>query len=232
MIWPIESSELAEIVPTWAISLDVVVGFEAFFSSIDQGRDGLVDAALQVHRVHAGGHVLHAFAHDGLRQHGGGGGAVTGVVAGLGSDFLDHLRAHVLELVLQLDFLGHGHAVLGDRGGAERALEHDVATLGAQRDLDRVGQDVHAFDHACAGVRAKNDVFCCHEMFLRNSVNEGFRAAAEPGCGSAAGALCHLAGEGRPAWCAKRGPRAKLLTSRRRRRGLLRASRAARRRRP
>src|SRR5690606_29778563 len=49
----------------------------------DQGFNSLVDTALEVHRVHAGGHVLHAFADDGLGQHGGGGGTVTGVVAGL-----------------------------------------------------------------------------------------------------------------------------------------------------
>jgi hypothetical protein len=128
----------------------------------DQGDHGLVDAALQVHRVHAGGHVLHAFAHDGLGQHGGGGGAVAGVVAGLGSDFLDHLRAHVLELVLELDLLGDRDTVLGDGGGAERALEHHVAALGAQGDLDRVGQDVHAFDHAVTGVGTEDDVFSCH----------------------------------------------------------------------
>src|SRR5690606_19018407 len=58
--------------------------------------DGLVDAALEVHRVHAGGNRLGTFADQRLRQHGGGGGAVAGVVGGLGSDFLDHLRAHVL----------------------------------------------------------------------------------------------------------------------------------------
>src|SRR5690606_1120345 len=128
----------------------------------DQSGDSLVDAALQVHRVHAGGHVLHAFAHDGLRQHGGGGGAVTSVVRRLGSDFLDHLGAHVLELVLQFDFLGHGHTVLGHGGAAERTLEHHVAALGAQGHLDRVGQDVHAFNHARAGFAAEHDVFCCH----------------------------------------------------------------------
>ena len=127
---------------------------------------GLVDAALQVHRVHAGGHVLHAFADDGLGQHGGGGGAVTGDVGGLGSDFLDHLRAHVLELVLQFDFLGDGHAVLGDGGGAEGALEHHVAALGAQGDLDRVGQNVHALDHAGTGRIMKSYVFCSHIQFL------------------------------------------------------------------
>jgi hypothetical protein len=35
------------------------------------------------------------------------------------SDFLHHLRAHVLELVSQFDFLGDGDAVLGDGRGAE-----------------------------------------------------------------------------------------------------------------
>src|SRR5690606_25642997 len=63
----------------------------------DRGGDRLVDAALEVHRVHAGGNGLGALADQRLRQHGRGGGAVTGVVGGLGSDFLDHLRAHVLE---------------------------------------------------------------------------------------------------------------------------------------
>jgi hypothetical protein len=47
--------------------------------------------------------------------------------------FAHHLGAHVLELVLKLDFLGDGDAVLGDAGCAERLVEHDVAALGAPR---------------------------------------------------------------------------------------------------
>src|SRR5690606_2841624 len=64
---------------------------------VDGSDHGLVDAALQVHGADAGGHVLQAFFDDGLGQHGGGGGAVTGVVGGLGGDFLDQLGADVLE---------------------------------------------------------------------------------------------------------------------------------------
>ena len=64
---------------------------------------GEIDAALEVHRVHARGDRLHAFGHDRLCQHGGSGGAVTGGVVRLRCDFLDHLRAHVLELVLEFD---------------------------------------------------------------------------------------------------------------------------------
>ena len=170
MILPISASALAEIEPTWAISLLVVQGLESFFSSSTIAIDRLVDAALQVHRVHAGGNELHAFLHDRLRQHGRGGGAVAGDVGSLGSDFLHHLRAHVLELVLQLDFLGDRHAVLGDGRGAERALEHDVAALGAEGDLDRVGQDVDARDDRCVRDSLKLDVFCCHVWILLNAL--------------------------------------------------------------
>src|SRR4030095_3208720 len=71
---------------------------------LDDLGDGDVDAALQVHRIHAGRDRLHAFANDRLGQNGGGGGAVAGDVVGLRGDFAQHLRAHVLELVLELDF--------------------------------------------------------------------------------------------------------------------------------
>src|SRR5690606_19538245 len=50
---------------------------------LDDGVDGEVDAALQVHRIHAGGDRLGAFLHDGLGENRGGGGAVTGEVRGL-----------------------------------------------------------------------------------------------------------------------------------------------------
>src|SRR5216110_957579 len=42
-----------------------------------------------------------------IREHGGGRRAVAGLVGGVGRDFLHHLRAHVLELVLELDLLRH-----------------------------------------------------------------------------------------------------------------------------
>src|SRR5690606_3678954 len=77
----------------------------------NHGVNRFVDAALQVHRVHAGGHRLQAFGDDRLSQNSRGGGAVTGFVVGLGSHFLDHLRAHVFELVFQLDFFGNGNTV-------------------------------------------------------------------------------------------------------------------------
>src|SRR5439155_162250 len=96
----------------------------------DHGFHRQIDTALQVHRVHAGGNRLGAFTDDRSRENRRGGGAVAGRISGLRSDFAHHLRAHVLELVVELDLLGGGDV--------EHA--HDVALLHDQEiftvDLD------------------------------------------------------------------------------------------------
>src|SRR5712672_3301425 len=123
----------------------------------DHGVHRQVDTALQIHRVHAGGNRLGAFADDRSRQHGRGGGAVAGSIRRLGGHFAHHLRAHVLELVLKLDFLGDSDAVLGDAGCAERLVEHDVAALRTERDLHRVVENFDAAQHPVAGIDAEFD---------------------------------------------------------------------------
>ena len=134
----------AEMVATWAMSSLPLISFGLRLDRLDGLVDGLLDAVLERHRVGAGGYVAQAFAHDRLGEQGRGGGAVTGDVVGLGGDFLDQLRAHVLEHVFELDLLGDGHAVVGDGRGAELLVEHDVAALGAEGDLDGVGESVDA----------------------------------------------------------------------------------------
>src|SRR6266702_206313 len=131
----------------------------------DHGFHRQVDTALEIHRVHAGGNRLGAFPNDGRGQHGRGGGAVAGSVGGLGGHFAHHLSAHVLELVLKLDFLSDGDAVLGDAGGAERLVEHDVAALGAERHLDRVVENVDAAQHPVACIDAEFEFFTSHDVF-------------------------------------------------------------------
>ena len=91
----------------------------AAFDVLDDRRHRDVDAALQIHRVHAGGDQLEALFHDRGGEHRRRGGAVAGNVVGLRGDLAHHLRAHVLELVFEFDLLGDGHAVLGD---ARRAV--------------------------------------------------------------------------------------------------------------
>ena len=127
---------------------------------LDDRFDGLLDAALQRHRVRAGGNRLHAFAEDRLRQNGRGGGAVAGHVGGLRGHFAHHLRAHVLERILQLDFLRDRHAVLGDGRAAELLLEDHVAALGAERHLHGVGELVDAAQNRLTGIFAINNLFC------------------------------------------------------------------------
>ena len=87
-----------------------------------------------------------------LGEHGGGGGAVTGDVVGLGGDLLGQLRAEVLVRVVELDLTGDGDAVVGDGGSAPLLVEDDVAALRAERHLDGVGEDVDATLERAAGV--------------------------------------------------------------------------------
>src|SRR5699024_10618002 len=147
---------------------DVVAVLDLLAVALDglhSSGDSLAHAAADVHGVGAGGHVLHAFGYHGLGQDGGGGGAVAGGVVGLGGDFLHQLGAHVLKRVLQLDLLGDGHAVVGDDGCAVLLVQHDVAALGAQGDLDGVGQRINAGAKCLAGVLALFDLFC-HKVSL------------------------------------------------------------------
>jgi len=122
--------------------------------------DGLVDALLQGDRVRAGRDVAQALAHERLGQDGGGGGAVAGDVVRLLRDFLDQLGADALVGLLQLDLLGDGHAVVGDRRGAPLLVEDDVAALGAERHLDGVGEQVEPALHGAASLFVERNGLC------------------------------------------------------------------------
>ena len=111
---------------------------------LDDLVDRDLDAALEAERVGAGRDVLQALADDRLGEHGRGRRAVAGDVVGRRGDLAHELRALVLEDVLDLDLTSDGHAVVRDRGSAELLVEDDVATLRAERDLDRVGDGVDA----------------------------------------------------------------------------------------
>ena len=70
--------------------------------------------------------------------------------------------AHVLELVLDLDLLGDGDAVLGDARRAKGLLEQHVAALGTERDPDGVGEDVDALHHLAPGIAGELHFFRSH----------------------------------------------------------------------
>ncbi len=136
---------------------------------LDDRLNGLLDAALQLHRIGAGDDVLGAFAVDRLREHGCRRRAVACDVRRLARHFAHHLCAHVLERILQLDLFRHGHAVLGDRGRAELLVEDDVAALRPERHLDRVGQLVDAAQDRLARLLTVDNLLC-HVWNSRESI--------------------------------------------------------------
>src|SRR5205823_4226239 len=83
-------------------------------------------------------------------------------------------RAHVLELVGELDLFGDGDAVLGDARRAERFVEDDVAAFRTQRHLDRIGENIDAAQHAVTRVGVKPDFLGSHFSLLPYAA---FRAA-------------------------------------------------------
>ena len=64
----------------------------------------------------------------------------------------------VLHVVLQLDLLSDGDAVVGDRGSAVGALEGDVAALGAHGGGHGIGEGVDALGELGTGIGAEHDV--------------------------------------------------------------------------
>ena len=159
---PISASPLAEMVPTWAISAGVEIFFERFFSSSTTAA-----TAWSMPRLRSIGFMPAATALAPSRTIAWAS-TVAVVVPSparslvLRGDLAHHLRAHVLELVGKLDFLGDGHAVLGDARRAEALVDDDVAALGAQRHLHRVGENVDAAQHPRAGVAAETNVLGSH----------------------------------------------------------------------
>ena len=55
---------------------------------LHDGVDGLLDTVLETDRVAPGGHGAQSLVNEGLGEHGGGGGSITGHVVGLGGDLL------------------------------------------------------------------------------------------------------------------------------------------------
>ena len=152
----------------------IFAGLRQLLELFDDRNRCFVDAALQIHRVHTGSNRLQTFTQYGLSQHRCGRRAITSDVRGMGSDFLDHLRAHVLEFVLQLDFLGHGHAIFGNGRCAIALVEHYIATFGTERHSYRIRQDVHTCKHLVARVVAESNFFSSHLSILLAMIRLSF----------------------------------------------------------
>lgn len=91
-----------------------------------------------MHGVHAGDDGAEALVENRLGHDRGRRCPIARHIARLRGDLADHAGAHVLVNVLQVDLLGHRHAVLGDGRGAKALLEDHVASARTERDPDRL----------------------------------------------------------------------------------------------
>jgi len=72
---------------------------------LDDGLNGSLGSAPQVHGVAASGYVLDGLGEDGAGKDSGGGGTVTSNFVSLRGDILEQTSTQVLELVLESDGL-------------------------------------------------------------------------------------------------------------------------------
>ncbi len=128
------------------------------------GLGRLGDAAGQRHGIGPAGDHLQALAIEGLGQHGGRGGAVAGDLVGLRGGLFDELGPEVLLGVVQADFFGDGHAVLGDFGGAPALVEDRVSASGSQGRHDGPGQ------LADAGGQRLPSFVLIHHLFCHSGI--------------------------------------------------------------
>ncbi len=136
---------------------------------------GLLDPALEIHRVHPRRHHLAPLAEDGVGEHGGGGGAVSGHVGGLAGHFLHQLRTQVFEVVLEVHLLGHGDAVLRHRRRPPALFQEHVAALGAERHAHRVRQRLDAAQQSLPRVVVEANLFGSHGYGLLTRAPRGRR---------------------------------------------------------
>ncbi len=120
-----------------------LIGLDCFLSDFDDGCNRLADSAGQGHRISAGGEIAVPFLENRFGQNRSGGRAVAGNIAGLAGGFLHQLGADVFVFVLELNFLGDGYAVLGNRRSPPSLIDHRVSPAGAQGRFHGPGQ----FDH-------------------------------------------------------------------------------------
>mmetsp|Transcript_130663 Transcript_130663/g.317350 ORF Transcript_130663/g.317350 Transcript_130663/m.317350 type:complete len:223 (-) Transcript_130663:151-819(-) len=119
----------------------------------------LVHAALDIHWVHASGNCLATLTENCARQDCGGGGPIPSHIVGLARNRLDKLRPDIDHgPCLQLNGLGHGHAVLGDFGSTKGLLYDHIPALWSHGHGHGVSQAVATIKHQSPGFASMPDV--------------------------------------------------------------------------
>lgn len=84
-----------------------LVGLEV----LDDGLDGSLGSATEIHWIATGGNVLDGLGEDGAGEDSGRGGSVTSSLVGLRGDILDETGTEVLKLVLEGDGAGDSDTI-------------------------------------------------------------------------------------------------------------------------
>ena len=129
------------------------------------GRNRLVDTFLEVQRACTCGHILQTDIDDGLCEDSSCSSTVTGLFIGLGSDFLDHLRTHVGESVLQFHFLCDSNTVLGNLWCTELLVNDYVTSFRTKCNLYCISKSVNALFHLRAYLNVEFNIFS-HNVIL------------------------------------------------------------------
>ena len=163
MVLPIDSSEFAEIVPTCAMALLSLQGLESFFSSSVAAM-----TALSMPRLMSIGLRPEETALRPSRMMACASTVAVVVPSPASSEVLEatsftSCAPMFSNLSLSSISLATDTPSLVIVGRAEALLEHGIATLGAQRRLDGVGQDVDAAEHLHARVVTKTYFFSSHD---------------------------------------------------------------------
>ena len=143
---------------TCAICSRVVTGVALSLSVCEDQRRRRLEAALQRHRVGAGGDVLQTLVHHCLGEHGGRVVPSPAMSLVLLATSLASWAPIFSNWFFELDVLGDRDAVVCDRRAAELLIQYDVASLGAERDLHGVGYPINPSFEMGAGLDVEQPI--------------------------------------------------------------------------
>ena len=132
------------------------------FQGFDRAFGRPIEAALDVDRARSRHHVAHAIGENRMCQYGRGAGSVTNHVAGLLGRLAEHAGAEILLRILEIEFLGDGHAVVAHDRRAPLPLDQDRLRPRPERHANGIGQLRSAAQYLFTGGRAEQDLLVCH----------------------------------------------------------------------
>ncbi|KAI6747533.1 hypothetical protein HG530_015843 [Fusarium avenaceum] len=133
---------------------------------LDDGLDGSLDTAAEVHGVAAGSNVLDGLGEDSTGENGSGGGTVTGDLVGLGGNILEELGTEVLELVLEAYSAGNGNTIWDWSVGT--GLNEDVSALGAEGSSNSLSEGVDTGKES--GTALNTELELLYSLLEENSI--------------------------------------------------------------